>query len=48
MSKDNQYVTAELSPNLITEIKSFEEKLRNQTHKNVVLIAYEKDNHLLD
>ncbi|WP_181444667.1 hypothetical protein [Bacillus sp. 03113] len=43
MDKENDYVTAELSPNLIGEIKSFEERLCEKTQKNVFVIAYEKN-----
>ncbi|WP_186328617.1 hypothetical protein [Bacillus sp. X1(2014)] len=45
MENENQYVAASLSPNLINEIKSLEEKLSEQAHKKVVVIAYENDNH---
>jgi hypothetical protein len=44
MEKDNNYVAADLSPNLVNKIKSLEEKLSDQANKNVVVIAYEKDN----
>jgi hypothetical protein len=43
MDKENQYVAASLSPNLINEIKSLEEKISEQAHKKVVVIAYEND-----
>jgi hypothetical protein len=43
MNKQNDYVAANLSSNLVSEIKSLEEKLSEQSHKNVVVIAYEKD-----
>lgn len=43
MENDKDYTAAELSPNLVNEIKSFEEKLSEQSHKNVVVIAYEKE-----
>jgi hypothetical protein len=45
MNQENQYVAAELSPNLVSEIKSLEEKLSEQVNKEVVVIAYEKDQH---
>lgn len=45
MNQDNQYVAAELSSNLVSEIKSLEEKLSEQANKEVVVIAYEKDQH---
>ena len=34
MDKDNQYVAATLSPNLINEIKSLEEKISEQAQKS--------------
>ena len=43
MDKDNQYVAASLSPNLINEIQSLEEKISEQANKKVVVIAYEND-----
>jgi hypothetical protein len=43
MNQENQYVAAELSSNLVSEIKSLEEKLSEQANKEVVVIAYEKD-----
>lgn len=43
MANQNEYVAAELSQNLVGELKSFEEKLSEQSHKNLVVIAYEKD-----
>jgi hypothetical protein len=43
MVKENQYVAATLSPNLINEIQSLEEKISEQAHKKVVVIAYEND-----
>jgi hypothetical protein len=43
MEKDNHYVAADISANLVSEIKSLEEKLSEQANKNVVVIAYEKD-----
>ncbi|MFS0777455.1 hypothetical protein ABC255_15820 [Neobacillus sp. 3P2-tot-E-2] len=43
MNKEKDYVAAELSSNLVSEIKSLEEKLSEQANKQVVVIAYEKD-----
>lgn len=43
MDNENDYVTAELTSNLVSEIKSFEEKLSKQINKKVLVIAYEKD-----
>lgn len=43
MDKDNQFVAADLSANLVSEIKSVEEKLSRQSDKEVVVIAYERE-----
>ncbi|WP_187119004.1 hypothetical protein [Bacillus marasmi] len=43
MDKDQQFVAADLSPNLVSELKSVEEKLSRQADKEVVVIAYEKE-----
>lgn len=43
MEKDNQFVAADLSPNLVSEIKSIEEKLSRQSDKDVIVIAYERE-----
>ena len=43
MNNINDYVAAELTPTLVNKIKSFEETLSEETHKKVVVIAYEKD-----
>lgn len=43
MNKEKDYVAADLSANLVSEIKSLEEKLSAQANKEVVVIAYEKD-----
>jgi hypothetical protein len=43
MDKDNQFVAASLSPDMINEIQSLEEKISEQAHKKVVVIAYEND-----
>lgn len=43
MGKEKDYVAADLSSNLVNEIKSLEEKLTQQANKEVVVIAYEKD-----
>lgn len=43
MEKDNQFVAADLSPNLVSEIKSIEEKLSRQSEKDVIVIAYERE-----
>ena len=43
MDELKDYVAADLSSNLVSEIKSLEEKLSHQANKEVVVIAYEKD-----
>ncbi|MED4206542.1 hypothetical protein [Neobacillus mesonae] len=43
MDSDKEFVAADLSSNLINEIKSFEQKLSEQSQKQVVVIVYEKD-----
>jgi hypothetical protein len=40
--ENNKYNAAFLPENLVDEIKTFEEKLRKESDKNVVVIAYEK------
>jgi hypothetical protein len=43
MDELKDYIAADLSSNLVSEIKSLEEKLSEQANKEVVVIAYEKD-----
>jgi hypothetical protein len=43
MHNENDYVAADLSSNLVGEIKSLEQKLSEQANKEVVVIAYEKE-----
>jgi hypothetical protein len=43
MDEIKDYVAADLSSNLVNELKSLEEKLSERTNKEVVVIAYEKD-----
>lgn len=43
MENKKDYVAADLSSNLINEIKSFEERISEESDKDVVVIAYEKD-----
>lgn len=43
MNKEKDYVAADLSSNLVSEIKSLEERLSEQANKEVVVIAYEKE-----
>jgi hypothetical protein len=43
MEQEKEYVAADLSPHLVGEIQSLEEKLSEQSQKEVVVIAYEKE-----
>jgi hypothetical protein len=43
MENEKDYVAADLSSDLVSEIKSLEEKLSEQANKEVVVIAYEQD-----
>ena len=43
MDEIKDYVAADLSSNLVSELKTLEEKLSEKTNKEVVVIAYEKD-----
>ena len=43
MERENEYVAADLSPDLVDEIQSLEQKLSEDAHKKVVVIAYEKE-----
>lgn len=43
MKNENHFIAANLSPNLVSEIKSFEETLSEQSRKKVVVIAYERE-----
>ena len=43
MPKNNDYVAADLSNNLVSELKLFEEKLSEESQKKLIVIAYEKD-----
>jgi ABC-type histidine transport system ATPase subunit len=43
MEKDNEYTAADLSPELVNEIKSLEERLSEEAKKKVVVIAYEEE-----
>ncbi|MEH7503723.1 hypothetical protein V7152_17200 [Neobacillus drentensis] len=43
MDQENQYIAADLSNQLIGEIKSLEERLSEEAHRKVIVIAYEKE-----
>lgn len=41
---ENKYSNAvNLSEDLVEDVKIFESKLREETHKDVVVVVYEKD-----
>ena len=44
MNPEQDYTAANLSQDLIDNLKSFETKLRDEANKDVILIAYEKEN----
>ncbi|WP_316571688.1 hypothetical protein [Neobacillus sp. YIM B06451] len=41
--EEKTYTAADLSEQLVHEIKSFEKSLSGQANKNLVVIAYEKE-----
>jgi hypothetical protein len=43
MDREDEYVAAELSHQLVSELKLFEEKLSEESQKKLVVIAYEKE-----
>ncbi|MDM5317289.1 hypothetical protein QUF49_14865 [Fictibacillus sp. b24] len=43
MDQNKEYAAANLSEDLVSELQYFEEKLRGQSNKNLIVIAYEKD-----
>lgn len=43
MEKEKEYVAADLSSDLVDEIQSLEQRLSEEAHKRVVVIAYEKE-----
>ncbi|WP_156424426.1 hypothetical protein [Bacillus sp. FJAT-27445] len=43
MMEDKTYTAAELSEQLVNDIKSFEKTISGQANKNLVVIAYEKE-----
>ena len=42
MNQDQDYTAANLSQPLVDELKNFEDKLRNDSNKELIVIAYEK------
>lgn len=43
MNLDQDYTAANLSQSLVDELKNFENKLRNDSNKELIIIAYEKE-----
>ena len=44
MRPEQDYTAADLSQDLIDDLKSFENKLRDEANKDIIIIAYEKEN----
>ncbi len=43
MNSEQDYTAASLSQSLVDDLKTFEDKMRNETNKDVIIIAYEKE-----
>lgn len=43
MNPKQDYAAANLSQALLNDLKSFESKLRDETNKEVIIVAYEKE-----
>ncbi len=43
MNQDLDYTAASLSQSLVDDLKNFENKLRDETNKELIIIAYEKE-----
>lgn len=43
MTSEQDYTAADLSPDLLNELKLFEGRLREEAHKDLIVIAYEKE-----
>lgn len=43
MNPEQEYTAANLSQNLVDDLQNFENKLRDEANKNVIIIAYEKE-----
>ncbi|WP_289320887.1 hypothetical protein [Peribacillus simplex] len=48
MTSDQDYTAANLSPDLLNELKSFESKLGEEANKELIVIAYEKEKETLN
>jgi hypothetical protein len=44
MNDNNKYSAANLDSGLVKELKTFEDKLSQQSQKDLVVVAYEKEN----
>ncbi|MDQ7864579.1 hypothetical protein RCO48_36245 [Peribacillus frigoritolerans] len=42
MTPEQDYTAANLTPDLLNELKSFESKLGEEANKELIVIAYEK------
>lgn len=43
MNSEQDYAAASLSQDALQDLQQFESKLRTETNKEVIVIAYEKD-----
>jgi hypothetical protein len=48
MTPEQDYTAANLSPDLLNELKSFESKLGEEANKELIVIAYEKEKESLN
>lgn len=48
MSSEQDYTAADLSPDLLNELKLFEGKMREEANKELIVIAYEKEKESLN
>lgn len=43
MTPEQEYTAANLSQDLVNDLQNFENKLRDEANKDVIIIAYEKE-----
>ncbi|WP_285767725.1 hypothetical protein [Peribacillus sp. SI8-4] len=48
MTSKQDYTAADLSPDLLNELKSFESKFGEESNKELIVIAYEKEKDALN
>ncbi|CAH0189376.1 hypothetical protein SRABI96_01631 [Peribacillus sp. Bi96] len=48
MTSQQDYSAANLSPDLLNELKNFESKLGEEANKELIVIAYEKEKDALN